>query len=44
MIDGMWIKSVPVHLTLHDRNDMNILSEKGTSGLRSKKFFAWLAS
>jgi hypothetical protein len=31
------IKSVPVHLTLHDRNDMDILTEKGTSGLRKHK-------
>ena len=31
------IKSVPVHLTFHDRNDMNVLSEKGTSGLRKHK-------
>ena len=31
------IKSVPVHLTFHDRNDMNILTEKGTSGLRKHK-------
>jgi uncharacterized protein YerC len=31
------IKSVPVHLTFHDRNDMNILSENGTSGLRKHK-------
>jgi hypothetical protein len=31
------IKSVPVRLTLHDRNDMDILTEKGTSGLRKHK-------
>jgi uncharacterized protein YerC len=31
------IKSVPIHLTFHDRNDMQILSEKGTSGLRKHK-------
>jgi hypothetical protein len=31
------IKSVPVHLTFHDRNDMNVLTEKGTSGLRKHK-------
>jgi hypothetical protein len=31
------IKTVPVHLTFHDRNDMNILTEKGTSGLRKHK-------
>jgi uncharacterized protein YerC len=31
------IKSVPVHLTFHDRNDMQVLSEKGTSGLRKHK-------
>jgi uncharacterized protein YerC len=31
------IKSVPVHLTFHDRNDMNILSKEGTSGLRKHK-------
>jgi uncharacterized protein YerC len=31
------IKSVPVHLTFHDRNDMSILTEKGTSGLRKHK-------
>jgi uncharacterized protein YerC len=30
-------KSVAVHLTFHDRNDMEILSEKGTSGLRKHK-------
>lgn len=31
------IRSVPIHLTFHDRNDMRILSEKGTSGLRKHK-------
>ena len=31
------IKSVPVHLTFHDRNDMKILTEEGTSGLRKHK-------
>jgi len=31
------IKSVPVHLTFHDRNDMEILSTEGTSGLRRHK-------
>jgi uncharacterized protein YerC len=31
------IRSVPIHLTFHDRNDMMILSEKGTSGLRKHK-------
>jgi hypothetical protein len=31
------IKSVPVHLTFHDRNDMSILTEKGASGLRKHK-------
>jgi hypothetical protein len=31
------IKSVPVHLTFHDRSDMEILSEEGTSGLRKHK-------
>lgn len=37
------IKSVPVHLTVHDRNDMDILTKEGTSGLRKHKFFAWPA-
>jgi hypothetical protein len=31
------IKTVPVHLTFHDRNDLNILSEEGTSALRKHK-------
>ena len=31
------IKSVPVHLTVHDRNDMDILTKEGTSGLRKHK-------
>ncbi|MDD2836226.1 MAG: DUF1670 domain-containing protein, partial [Methanothrix sp.] len=31
------IKSVPVHLIFHDRNDMTILSECGTSALRKHK-------
>jgi hypothetical protein len=31
------IKSVSVHLILHDRNDMDILTEKGTFGLRKHK-------
>jgi hypothetical protein len=31
------IKSVPIHLTFHDRRDMEILSEEGTSGLRKHK-------
>lgn len=31
------IISVPVHLTFHDRNDMRVLSEEGTSGLRKHK-------
>jgi len=31
------IKSVPVRLTFHDRNDMKILTEEGTSGLRKHK-------
>jgi uncharacterized protein YerC len=30
-------KTVPVHLTFHDRNDMQVLSDKGTSGLRKHK-------
>ena len=31
------IKTVPVHLTFHDRNDIEILSEEGTSALRKHK-------
>jgi hypothetical protein len=31
------IKSVQVHLTFHDRNDMEILSEEGTSGMGRHK-------
>lgn len=31
------LKSVPVHLTLHDRNDIEILSQEGIAGLRKKK-------
>lgn len=31
------LKSVPVHLTLHDRNDIQILSKEGIAGLRKKK-------
>ena len=31
------IKTVPVHLTFHDRNDLNVLSEEGTSALRKHK-------
>ncbi|NYT01592.1 MAG: DUF1670 domain-containing protein [Methanosarcinales archaeon] len=31
------IKTVPIHLTFHDRNDINILSEEGTSALRKHK-------
>lgn len=31
------LKSVPVHLTLHDRPDLEIVSEEGISGLRRKK-------
>jgi uncharacterized protein YerC len=30
-------KTVPVHLTFHDRNDIQILSDEGTSGLRKHK-------
>ena len=31
------LKSVPAHLTLHDRNDIHILSQEGIAGLRKKK-------
>ena len=31
------LTTVPVHLTLHDRNDLHILSTDGISGLRRKK-------
>jgi uncharacterized protein YerC len=31
------IKSIPIHLTFHDRNDMNVLTDEGTSGLRKHK-------
>jgi uncharacterized protein YerC len=31
------MKSVPVHLTFHDRTDMAVLSDEGTSGLRRHK-------
>ncbi len=31
------IKSVPVHLTVHDQNDMDILAKEGTSVLRKHK-------
>jgi len=31
------LKTVPVHLTLHDRNDLQILTTDGISGLRRKK-------
>ena len=31
------LTTVPVHLTLHDRNDLQILSTDGISGLRRKK-------
>lgn len=31
------IKTVPVHLTFHDRNDLNVLFEEGTSALRKHK-------
>jgi hypothetical protein len=31
------IKSVPVHLTFHDRTDMEVLTKEGTSGLRRHK-------
>lgn len=31
------LTSVPVHLTLHDRNDLQILTTDGISGLRKKK-------
>ena len=31
------IKSVPVHLTFHDRTDMEVLTKEGTAGLRRHK-------
>jgi len=31
------MKSVPVHLTFHDRTDMGVLSDEGTAGLRRHK-------
>ena len=31
------MRTVPLHLTLHDRADLDILSTEGTSGLRQKK-------
>lgn len=31
------LKSIPVHMTLHDRNDIEILSKEGIAGLRRKK-------
>jgi uncharacterized protein YerC len=31
------IKTIPVHLTFHDRTDINVLSEEGTSALRKHK-------
>jgi hypothetical protein len=31
------MKSVPVHLTFHDRIDMEVLAQEGTSGLRKQK-------
>jgi len=33
------LTTVPVHLTLHDRNDLQILSTGGISGLRRQKIF-----
>jgi uncharacterized protein YerC len=31
------IKTIPVHLTFHDRTDIDVLSEEGTSALRKHK-------
>ena len=31
------IKTVPIHLTFHDRTDIRVLSEEGTSALRKHK-------
>ena len=31
------IKTVPIHLTFHDRTDISVLSEEGTSALRKHK-------
>jgi len=31
------IKTVPIHLTFHDRTDIHVLSEEGTSALRKHK-------
>ena len=31
------IKTVPIHLTFHDRTDIRVLSEEGTSALRRRK-------
>jgi hypothetical protein len=31
------LKTVPVHLTVHDRTDIEVLNKEGIAGLRRKK-------